>query len=65
MMHEQRFTIRFEIPAFLGNAEQAGQWRTPPFTALLRSPGRLKSDTRKVQVRRDAGGAFVMSRVRP
>lgn len=28
--------VRFVTPAFLGNAEQAGQWRTPPFKALLR-----------------------------
>lgn len=28
--------IRFLTPAFLGNAEQNGQWRTPPFKALLR-----------------------------
>src|SRR5690625_7483759 len=30
------YTIRFVTPAFLGNAEQAGQWRSPPFKALLR-----------------------------
>ena len=30
------FTIRFNTPAFLGNAEQNGQWRTPPFKHLLR-----------------------------
>ena len=36
MMQEQRFTVRFDSPAFLGNAEQSGQWRTPPFKALLR-----------------------------
>lgn len=29
--------IKFTAPAFLGNAEQSGQWRTPPFKALLRS----------------------------
>lgn len=28
--------VRFNTPAFLGNAEQKGQWRTPPFKALLR-----------------------------
>jgi CRISPR-associated protein Cmr1 len=28
--------IRFTTPAFLGNAEQDAQWRTPPFKALLR-----------------------------
>ncbi len=30
------YQVRFLTPAFLGNAEQAGQWRTPPFKALLR-----------------------------
>jgi len=30
------YTVRFLTPAFLGNAEQSGQWRTPPFKALLR-----------------------------
>lgn len=35
-MIERKFQIRFTTPAFLGNAEQNGQWRTPPFKALLR-----------------------------
>ena len=30
------YSLRFVTPAFLGNAEQAGQWRTPPIKALLR-----------------------------
>jgi CRISPR-associated protein Cmr1 len=30
------YTVRFLTPAFLGNADQTGQWRTPPFKALLR-----------------------------
>lgn len=30
------YRITFSTPAFLGNAEQNGQWRTPPFKALLR-----------------------------
>ncbi len=30
------YQLRFNTPAFLGNAEQSGQWRTPPFKALLR-----------------------------
>lgn len=30
------YSVRFNTPAFLGNAEQSGQWRTPPFKALLR-----------------------------
>lgn len=29
-------TVRFDTPAFLGDAEQNGAWRTPPFKALLR-----------------------------
>ncbi len=35
MIH-RKFPIRFNTPAFLGNAEQNGQWRTPPFKHLLR-----------------------------
>ena len=35
-MQRMRYRIRFLTPAFLGNAEQSGQWRTPPFKALLR-----------------------------
>jgi len=31
-----RYKVKFITPAFLGNAEQKGQWRTPPFKALLR-----------------------------
>ena len=32
----QSYTVRLITPAFLGNAEQRGAWRTPPFKALLR-----------------------------
>lgn len=35
-MQIREYKIRFLTPAFLGNAEQNGQWRTPPFKALLR-----------------------------
>lgn len=35
-MKQLTYTVRFLTPAFLGNAEQDGQWRTPPFKALLR-----------------------------
>jgi CRISPR-associated protein Cmr1 len=34
-MKRLEYTVSFTTPAFLGNAEQAGQWRTPPFKALL------------------------------
>jgi len=35
-MKKLEYTVSFTTPAFLGNAEQSGQWRTPPFKALLR-----------------------------
>lgn len=36
MMQTLEYAVRFTTPAFLGNAEKQGQWRTPPFKALLR-----------------------------
>lgn len=36
VMQKLRYTAHFTTPAFLGNAHQSGQWRTPPFKALLR-----------------------------
>lgn len=35
-MHTQCYELRFLTPAFLGNASQQAQWRTPPIKALLR-----------------------------
>jgi len=35
-MRTLNYTVRFTTPAFLGGADQSGQWRTPPFKALLR-----------------------------
>lgn len=35
-MRELSYQLSFNTPAFLGNAEQQSQWRTPPFKALLR-----------------------------
>jgi len=35
-MIELEYQLQFTTPAFLGNAEQNGQWRTPPIKALLR-----------------------------
>lgn len=35
-MKKFEYLVRFTTPGFLGNAEQSGQWRTPPFKALLR-----------------------------
>lgn len=35
-METREYKVHFLTPAFLGNADQSGQWRTPPFKALLR-----------------------------
>ncbi len=35
-MVTREYEVRFLTPAFLGNAGQSGQWRTPPFKHLLR-----------------------------
>ncbi len=35
-MEVLRYEIKFLTPAFLGNSSQRGQWRTPPFKALMR-----------------------------
>lgn len=35
-MQKREYQVTFKTPAFLGDAEQNGRWRTPPFKALLR-----------------------------
>ncbi len=35
-MRKLEYQVSFTTPAFLGDAEQNGRWRTPPFKALLR-----------------------------
>lgn len=35
-MKTLEYKVSFTTPAFLGNAEQQAQWRTPPFKALIR-----------------------------
>lgn len=35
-MKEWQYKVTFLTPAFLGDAQQNGRWRTPPFKALLR-----------------------------
>lgn len=63
-MKELRYTVRFNTPAFLGNAEQAGQWRTPPFKALLRQWWRVayaaerNFDVSMAEMRREEGLLF-------
>lgn len=48
-MQTLTYRLTFHTPAFLGNAEQAGQWRTPPIKALLRQWWRVAyaADCRK------------------
>lgn len=40
-MITRKYGVSFVTPAFLGNAEQQAQWRTPPFKALLRQWWRI------------------------
>lgn len=35
-MKQLEYQVSFTTPAFLGNAQQQAQWRTPPFKALIR-----------------------------
>ena len=34
-MKKEDYQISFNVPAFLGDAEQKSAWRTPPFKALI------------------------------
>jgi len=36
-----KYQLKFNTPAFLGDAEQNGRWRTPPIKALLRQWWRM------------------------
>ncbi len=49
-MRKLEYQVTFNTPAFLGNADQQAQWRTPPFKALLRQWWRVASA--KVELRR-------------
>lgn len=40
------YRVEFTAPAFLGNAQQQAQWRTPPFKALLREWWRISQAKR-------------------
>lgn len=63
-MKKMDYTVTFLTPAFLGNAEQSAQWRTPPFKALLRQWWRVAyaADKKNVvdvtQMRREEGLLF-------
>ena len=59
-MRQMSYRLTFHTPAFLGNAEQAAQWRTPPIKALLRQWWRVvysaQSSTASVAAMREAEG---------
>ncbi len=40
-MRELTYQVSFNTPAFLGNAEQQDQWRTPTFKAMQRQWWRM------------------------
>ncbi len=77
-MKKLEYQVSFTTPAFLGNAEQNGQWRTPPFKALLRqwwrvaaaracayNPARLReAEGQLFGAANDEGGGSQRSRVR-
>lgn len=45
-MHELSYQLSFNTPAFLGNADQVAQWRTPPIKALIRQWWRVVQKAR-------------------
>ncbi|MBK8455490.1 MAG: RAMP superfamily CRISPR-associated protein [Thiofilum sp.] len=63
-MQELSYTVSFTTPAFLSNAEQQAQWRTPPFKALLRQWWRVAYAADKqfqvniAEMRREEGSLF-------
>lgn len=63
-MKQLRYTLRFTTPAFMGNAEQDAQWRTPPIKALLRQWWRMayaadkKFAVRVAEMRHEEGLLF-------
>ena len=61
-MQQMEYQLKLLTPAFLGNAEQNGQWRTPPFKALLRQWWRIavakEHDYDYVKVREAEGRLF-------
>ena len=62
MMKKLEYKVTLTTPAFLGNAEQSGQWRTPPFKALLRHWWRVavakKHDYKCGEIREAEGQLF-------
>jgi len=66
-MVQRSYTVRFLTPAFLGDANQSGCWRTPPFKHLLRewwrvawaSANHVPADAKAVErLRKEEGDLF-------
>ncbi|NLT33807.1 MAG: hypothetical protein GXX81_10275 [Acidobacteria bacterium] len=63
-MQQLEYEVHFLTPAFLGNAKQSAQWRTPPFKALLRQWWRVayaaekRFTVRIEEMRREEGMLF-------
>lgn len=61
-MKKLEYQVSFTTPAFLGNAEQQAQWRTPPFKALIRQWWRIATAKRfkydHVRMREEEGVLF-------
>jgi len=61
-MQELVYQVSFNTPAFLGNADQQAQWRTPPFKALIRQWWRVAQKARTAtdtqRMRHDEGMQF-------
>lgn len=66
-MNKNQWHIGFATPAFLGNAGQQAQWRTPPIKALLRQWWRVLEWNRKQHnlesLRRQEGEADIWRQV--
>lgn len=64
IMETRNYQVMFHSPAFLGNAEQNGQWRAPAFKALLRQWWRVVYAAEKnyrieiAQMREEEGRIF-------
>lgn len=61
-MTELEYTLSFNTPAFLGNALQQAQWRTPPIKAMIRQWWRVvrkvRTEAGQRDMRRDEGLLF-------
>lgn len=64
-MQARTYTVRLLTPAFIGNADQIAEWRTPPIKALLRQwwrvayvRGRSPSESMRARMHQEEGRLF-------